>query len=418
MNENLQSAGPMDQVHPDADQLTAFAEQALPLHERQETLAHLAGCAGCREIVFLAQQAAEDEAVAAVPVQVRRPWFAGWNLVWPALIAVAGMVAFSVHLMNAVGNVAKPMVAVGGSTTEAAVVEPQPPAPTAPPVVPAAPKPLGIAPLKAKVAPAPMIAGKLGAVPVDAGANVAGAAEEPKSVTLADARPAVATSRMLGGIGGSGSAGAPVAMTAPAAAKRNAARSGPAAQQMPQMQNANGTGMDQAASTGYVVQQPRLRAIAPAFSAGAAASAPAAAPAPPPAPAPKPATVTAAPPVGSANETVSVAATSATSQVTLDTLSSDAMVMESRPVKLPVLPSHLAAASSARYGAVWLALDSAGGLFRSNDAAKHWKRVKPQWDGQAAKVGVTASGGGLPFELTTAAGAVWTSADGQHWKRR
>ena len=45
-------------LHPDVDVLNAFAENALPAHERTHTLAHLSACAHCREIVFLAQQAA------------------------------------------------------------------------------------------------------------------------------------------------------------------------------------------------------------------------------------------------------------------------------------------------------------------------------------------------------------------------
>ena len=39
--------------HPDADQLTAFVEHALPPHEREQTLAHLATCEHCRAVVAL-----------------------------------------------------------------------------------------------------------------------------------------------------------------------------------------------------------------------------------------------------------------------------------------------------------------------------------------------------------------------------
>ena len=41
-------------AHPDADVLTAFYEHALPDHERQPVLMHLAHCAECREAVALA----------------------------------------------------------------------------------------------------------------------------------------------------------------------------------------------------------------------------------------------------------------------------------------------------------------------------------------------------------------------------
>ena len=77
MNPTTQSG-----VHPDADSLNAFVEQVSPAAERQEILAHLALCGSCREVVFLAQQAAGAEADARVVVasseQSRswRRWFA------------------------------------------------------------------------------------------------------------------------------------------------------------------------------------------------------------------------------------------------------------------------------------------------------------------------------------------------------
>src|ERR1700722_6990224 len=93
MNETFQTG-----LHPDADQLTAFAEHALPLHEREQTLAHLAVCGDCRQIVFLAQSAAPDEVAQIAPATTRRPWFSGWNLLWPAVAALAGIVGFSIYL--------------------------------------------------------------------------------------------------------------------------------------------------------------------------------------------------------------------------------------------------------------------------------------------------------------------------------
>lgn len=50
-------------LHPDAELLNAFAEHELAVAERDEVLAHLAGCARCREVVFLAH----DATVAHVP---------------------------------------------------------------------------------------------------------------------------------------------------------------------------------------------------------------------------------------------------------------------------------------------------------------------------------------------------------------
>ena len=48
-------------VHPSPDVLTSFVERTLPPVESEVLSHHLAQCAECREIVFLASAAAEDE---------------------------------------------------------------------------------------------------------------------------------------------------------------------------------------------------------------------------------------------------------------------------------------------------------------------------------------------------------------------
>jgi hypothetical protein len=97
MNSYTQPGG-----HPEAESLNAFAEQVLSSAEHGEILAHLALCSRCREVVFLAQEAAGAEAgtqtVAKVP-GARRPqrvWFAGWRLAWVPGAALAGLVGFVV----------------------------------------------------------------------------------------------------------------------------------------------------------------------------------------------------------------------------------------------------------------------------------------------------------------------------------
>ena len=52
-------------THPDADLLTAFAEQSLPEPERVRVMDHLARCSDCREVLALALPAMELVAVAA-----------------------------------------------------------------------------------------------------------------------------------------------------------------------------------------------------------------------------------------------------------------------------------------------------------------------------------------------------------------
>ena len=78
-------AGP----HPEANILTAFAEQALSKRERREVLGHLGECGECREVLTLAGVGDAFGAVVAEEVvqSGNRPWF-GWpTLRWAGLAA-------------------------------------------------------------------------------------------------------------------------------------------------------------------------------------------------------------------------------------------------------------------------------------------------------------------------------------------
>src|SRR6202165_1843521 len=57
VSDRLRTALP-EQAHPDADLLSAFAEQALSATERDGILQHLALCGDCRDVVALALPAA------------------------------------------------------------------------------------------------------------------------------------------------------------------------------------------------------------------------------------------------------------------------------------------------------------------------------------------------------------------------
>ncbi len=89
-------------MHPDAEQLSAFAEEALPVNERAEVMGPLAGCARCRMVVALALP---EEGPAALPVR-RRAWWAGWRLAWPVLGLVAMLLLGFVALRR--GGTGKP----------------------------------------------------------------------------------------------------------------------------------------------------------------------------------------------------------------------------------------------------------------------------------------------------------------------
>jgi len=70
-----------------------------------------------------------------------------------------------------------------------------------------------------------------------------------------------------------------------------------------------------------------------------------------------------------------------------------------------------------------LSLDGVGTLIVSRNSGKSWKKVKPQWAGKVTRIEVVNAGAGSPnatnvFQLTTDAGAVWTSGDGVHWRAR
>jgi len=84
--------------HPDAEMLAAFAENALGGPERQQTLAHLAECTDCREILYLAQ----PDSAAAQPAIVYRPnpimhFALRWGAVAASLVIVAGGLFITRH---------------------------------------------------------------------------------------------------------------------------------------------------------------------------------------------------------------------------------------------------------------------------------------------------------------------------------
>jgi hypothetical protein len=84
---------PAAEPHPDADLLTAFAEQTLAGRERDHMLEHLARCGDCRDVVTLALPATEAVALARSRSTARTGWFS-----WPVLrwgFVAAGMVAIT-----------------------------------------------------------------------------------------------------------------------------------------------------------------------------------------------------------------------------------------------------------------------------------------------------------------------------------
>ncbi len=102
-------AGGSSAGHPDADLLTAFAEQALSPEEREGVLQHLAVCGDCREVVAIALPASESVRVPQVAseeatvttirqARARRNWF-GW-LGLRGVAVAAGVVVASVLILR------------------------------------------------------------------------------------------------------------------------------------------------------------------------------------------------------------------------------------------------------------------------------------------------------------------------------
>jgi hypothetical protein len=78
-------------VHPDADLLTAYAEQILTSSERSQVLVHLAACRQCRDVVSLALEPVAEEKAPVLVATPRRRWF-----LTPQFALVAAMAAMAV----------------------------------------------------------------------------------------------------------------------------------------------------------------------------------------------------------------------------------------------------------------------------------------------------------------------------------
>jgi hypothetical protein len=135
VRDRLQAAKPAAS-HPDADLLTAFAEQSLPSAERALVFDHLARCGDCREVVALALPPSETLQTVATPA--RTAW-----LTWPVLrwgFAAAGVVVVaSLGLLQYQRRSASSTVAdYSVPSAQVARNETRPQLTAAPPAVPAA----------------------------------------------------------------------------------------------------------------------------------------------------------------------------------------------------------------------------------------------------------------------------------------
>jgi hypothetical protein len=437
--------------HPDAESLNAFAEQVLSEGERGPILVHLAACSRCRQVVFLAQQAASEfemqqaaaarpeldrvaafefaTAMAPVPIAVagapsgqiaekrRSLWSGGWRLAWvpaAALAAIIGVV-IAVH-MQRVRPGFESGVKLAQNVPQAAPQQQSKPAEQV----------LADKAALAKAQP-------------PASPNTAKVSKEKMFTTPASAPPEVFL--------------APAAPPAPAPAAEGAMamsttelnRAAPLLQ--PQGQGAgmqlNHAALMRKAAPAAATPRPQLAIGGNSFNDARAST-------------------SSATLHGAADQVEpgrSVSATAVEPQSTLKSASIGSFVsgqqmsepraesMAARKAGITLLPGGLRAVSIATAQRRTLAIDSSGMLFLSEDSGDHWQPVVQQWDGRA--VAVRIQGGSkidklvttdanaaamedksntsspdakaaLPavFEIVNDSDLIWVSTDGKTWKAK
>jgi hypothetical protein len=398
--------------HPDAESLSAFAEQALQERERAEVLAHLAVCGRCRQVVALARDAADAGAAttAAKPRMTIEPtaWWKQWRLVWvpTAIVAAFAAASVSVYIERAdrhgsnvkIAEQTPPKGAAPASTPppteQAQAIPPASPAPAPPPVHtakyahPATPEPRPAQPppaVTAQMPPEPGAVDQREAMRETPPHSHAEEQQAPSDLPAGTARSSYAQ---------------------PAAAAWEAEQK--QAEERRQSQ----------------IDTSRIRTFTarPATAAVHGTNQPA-----PPAPS-QTVTVSAAPPVVTSPDGGAQPAPG---------LGIQSSWKASTPAKQIHLPSALPVVSSTSTGPFMLAIDKAGTLFLSEDQGDTWERVHRQWKGRAVEVtqqfatnqsapaaqtettpNTPTNAGVAPsvvFELLNDKGQAWVSIDGRTW---
>jgi hypothetical protein len=389
--------------HLDPDQLNAFVEHALPEHERLATLAHISECFHCRQIVFLSQQSQQQPAPLVEPAPAWRRWFNSTPALTLAAASLAcALVAVSLrlhHISQSPANPTKATLSSAPSPTTERMIEPNQES------IEAATTPQAAL---AKQHPQP------GAIPPAPLSNQPDKITRPATEALSTAKP---PDPQMSGVSFGAVAGSTNANSAPLSsqqkiASHNAAALAPASSPKALDETAA------AASPSLLPTQSR-----------------------------------------STNETVEVESSSSQIQPTARTTGGLFALRTNLNAKKGVaalLPSNLATVTTVSNGHQTLAADTAGTLFLSLDAGRHWTPVDQQWKGKAIQLSLVAPAPSqaappsqqqatvhgaisesspqtrkdtdasqtLPattassFQLTTDSGAVWTSPDGLIWKPR
>jgi len=393
---------PQLDLHPGAEALSAFAEQALPEAERAQVLDHVAGCSRCRQIVYLAQEAADElEAPAWTPTArpARAPfaWLGNWRAVWVPAAGFAALVTVAIVLHYRPAPQNAEIAKATPQELDAVARSPlQPPAgadkPHAAPPSTAANQALAktkpeISPASADTAPAP-------APPASPSANTG-------TFKLSSAQPESASEPL-------GSAGQ--AYGAQAAPPQGSPQTAVAAWQQEQQRAVEA--IQSRAAAAAKATQLTMRNAADRMMAGRAPSSSAAGGQMQPNGAPS------------------------------GSFDSAALARSGAAVERKALPSGLTPVSTAAAQRHLLAIDQNGALFLSEDAGKSWAAVPRQWTGKATQLRLRRTGSGngtlaVPaganpshgavdaisapgplFEMTNDAGLAWVSADGRTWRQQ
>lgn len=415
--------------HPDADQLSAFAEHVMPDHERVEMLAHLAECADCRLIVFLAQPMQETQIpLDDAPVDRVSGW-KNWGRLWPlaAALACGLLVAAFLERRQSRNIPQKSDVAFESAAAPVSPLQEKVSPPIVPEVRPPESAPSRKSNMATKAAPSlypPLAAPRYG---VNGFSSVHGSLATDH---LANKPSLFSPDAPVGGQQKNGALSADTSSPG-SALGFSVAKPTPLQEQQNNLLNAN-VNVNGA-------QPPVLKSQNQTFSQRAAAARLLSGP--------SQADIQRSP-----SQTVAVTNEAAVLQTENAVVSSGAI---GGPVPLRAippyglrapLPSKRPAISTISNGHETLAIDSAGDVFASQDAGRVWRQIAHQWTGKAVKVRLAspnpmtetapssspdstasinsgaakAAPGAISvgFELVTDSDAIWSSPDGLVWKPR
>jgi hypothetical protein len=378
-------------THPDPDSLNAFIEGVLPEHERAACLAHLAVCAECREVVFLAQ-----EPVSASPVIEKTAWWRGWWTPLPILgaAALAGALVLSSVFLQKEKPVA-PTPQLVARDEPATVMPPQQremaaaPAAKAKRIMAAPPLPVAPAPL----APPSEAPAKKADVSPSAGAeSVQVQASAGQVMTETSAAPPPPAPLPTARVSASPISASPmfaavrtgIAGTVTDASGAVVSNASIQARPLPggDVRDARSNPSGQFEIAGLKPGSYELKISAPGFRQASRQV---------DVPANQIAQVDSKLSVGAATETVEVSAS------------------------VGSLARNLPIANSVTAGKHTLATDTSGALLLSQNGGRKWKKVKPVWHGKVVALTTLPD---LTFQLTTDTAEVWLSRDGSRWQMK